>query len=91
MPLTGTGTALGDSIVAAIESANPGMTPAQISQLKSTWEPVASAIVAHIVANAVVLPGSFNNPAGQAVQVAVPSGTGATSAPEPIAGTGTIE
>lgn len=75
----------------ALQGANPGMSADQIDQLKNSWEPVASAIVAHIVDNAVVLPGTFNNPAGQAVQVAVPSGTGATTTPEPIDGTGTIE
>jgi len=58
MPLTGTGPALGDAIVTALESVDPSMTQAQIQQLKTSWEAISTVIVNWIVSNAqTVTPG----------------------------------
>lgn len=51
---------------------------------------LAEGIVEHIVAAAEVLPDTLNNPAGQPVTVSIPSGVGATTAPQVIAGKGKV-
>jgi hypothetical protein len=74
------GTRLGDAIVTAFQSINPGMTTAQINQLKSAWEAVGTAIVDEITNHAQV-----------AVNVTSVSGVtsgGGTSGPG--TGTGTV-
>lgn len=52
---------------------------------------VCTGIVNYIKANAVVLPDTLNNPVGQPVLVSIPSGLGATTAPQVIAGTGKVD
>jgi hypothetical protein len=86
------GTRLGDAIVTALETlygSDPAMTPAQIAQMKAAWEIIGQQIVLEITTNAVVDPGTLNNPSGQPVSV-TGGLTGTTTAPETIQGTGTI-
>ncbi len=88
--LTGTGSAMGDAIVTAMEAIDPFMTTAQINQLKSSWESIGTVMINWIVANAVVKPTSMTNTAAIPVTVSVSTGVGATTAAEPILGTGTV-
>ncbi len=80
MPLAGTESVLSASLRAALV-AKPDTGVVDDVGLTEFCDTVASTLLAHIVANAVVVVAS-----GIAVTVAVPAGTGATVAP----GTGTI-
>lgn len=54
---------------------------------------VSKAIVDELTTNAVIIPNTFANPVGQAINVTTGPGsgsTGATTAPSPITGTGKI-
>lgn len=56
---------LGDEIKAAIESSSVAVADA--SQLQDLCDAIASAVVAHFTTNAVVLPGTFEDSAGDPV------------------------
>lgn len=71
------GTVLGDAIVAQLMTLVPAgaqVNADQQAQMRVVWENIANLIVAHIKANAVVSPGTFNV-GGSAV-----TGTGVISA-----------
>ena len=55
MALTGSGTALGDAIWNAIKAQTGATyTPAEEAKAKAIWQAMATEVVNHIVANAVV-------------------------------------
>ena len=70
------GKVLGDLMLSAIDQAVAGHPKASPEQRKAIWEAIGDAIVSHVVANGVV-----TIPLGVPVQVVVPAGTGATTAP----------
>lgn len=89
------GPALGDAVVSAIQGVQaspPSPDDGGAAFLKAYWEAVGTAIVNYITTNAVVLPNTMNNPAGQPVATSGTSTnqTGATTSPETIQGTGKI-
>jgi hypothetical protein len=85
------GNTMGEEVVTALEGVDGSMTSDQITQLMTAWKAICGAIVSHIQANAVVLPTALTSTPTIPVQVSPPSYTGATTAAEPILGTGTIE
>ncbi len=85
-----------DAIYAAIASANPNFSKLSQSE-KDTLKASIGAVwgdgdLPYITANAQVNPGSLNNPAGQPVSTTggPAAQTGFTTAPEAIAGLGTV-
>jgi len=88
MPMNGTN--LGNEIAAALESLgvlNPDESAADIEPI---WQAIGNAVVSHIQSNAVVSTNTTGNGlATLPVQVVVATGTGATTAPDVITGTGT--
>lgn len=52
---------------------------------------ICTALQAWITGTGTVLPGTLNNPSGQAVAVTPATGIGSTSAPQVIQGVGTIQ
>lgn len=91
------GNQMGDEVIAAIQALSnfpeSGKTANVIDP--RVVRAFCSAVVAHIQANADVLSAAhsgsnLNNPAGQTVHVSTSTGDGATTAPEDIAGKGSV-
>jgi hypothetical protein len=88
MTLDTTGAARAHAVITAMNTS--ALTSDEVTAITQQLQVFFAADTQYLIGNTVVLPGTMNNPAGQAVQVAVPAGTGTTSAPEPIAGKGII-
>ena len=61
MPLTGTGPALGDEIVAAIKATTGNGSFSQDTEVIAIWRAIGTAIVNHITANAVTVNANDSN------------------------------
>ncbi len=55
------GADMGAAVAAAIKGVNPD---ADTSFLEDYWEPICTAIVTYMTANAVITPGTFSNSGG---------------------------
>lgn len=89
MPLNPT--PIGDQIAEYLfNNPPPAGTPVGLPFLKSTWEQVMTLIYNDIKANAIIIPDTFVSSPVIPVQVNPATGTGATTASEPILGTGKV-
>lgn len=91
--LTGTGNLLGTAIWTAIKSeTGASYTSEQDADGEARWQTIATKIVDHIVANAIVSPAGTvpMNVVGAAVQVVPATGLGANILPSNVAGTGVL-
>lgn len=91
--LTGSGEELGTTIWVAIKAETGATyTPEQDAEGEARWQTIATKIVDHIVAKAIVSPAGDvpMNVVGAAVQVSPATGTGANILPSNVAGTGVI-
>jgi len=84
------GNGLGNEIAAALETLGVLKGGETAADIEPIWQAIGGAIVAHIQNNAVVSTNiSGNGLATLPVQVVPATGTGATTAPDVVTGTGT--
>lgn len=77
-----------DALFSALAAANPkigsDLNQDERDQMKAQIQTLFGADVAYLQSSADVLAGSMTTPAGAAVQVAVPAGTGSVTSPSPV-------
>lgn len=85
----------GPAVRAAVQALNVAdNSPITSNQLDQVWIAITGEHRSHLTDNVQVFPDGItpmNNPIGQPVLVSIPSGIGATTAPEPTVGEGRIE
>ena len=72
----------------AAQAGFDALNDAEKAKVKAQLQMVYGADLGYIVNNAVIQPGTLQNPAGQ--PVSTPTGPGATSAPAALTGTGLV-
>lgn len=90
MPLSGNERASAVYNVVASQPNFSMLTTAEQQTVKTQLQVFYGADTTYLVGNATLLPGSFASPAGQAVQVNTATGTGSTSSPAPLSGSGKL-
>ena len=84
------GNGMGDEVAAALESLGVLSGGETAEDIEPIWQAICGAIVAHIQANAVISTNITGNGLPTLpVQVVPATGTGATTAPDAVTGTGT--
>lgn len=81
------------AIYNAISQANPMMSqasPSEQAKVRASLQTIFGGDLAYLVGAVTVLPSSMQAPAGASVQVAYPAGSGATTSPVGVVGTGRI-